>query len=216
MNNLTNHNWSKPKPGLPKVESVAEDSSTLLQARPLKTTNGLSEDSEAEVIQRMVEYMKEFLEKPHQVFRGLPVCPFARKARLDNRILYKVHRFASTPDVAEMEMIREFCQEQRYEVLLVMHPEKQALTQLQMQEFLEKLNEKIAAAGLVAFGGHPQQDFQIQGICTRQEPYINFTVQFQQRLKDASDLLLRTTSYYQNWTTDNLRDVGIPRESNCS
>lgn len=56
-------------------------------------------------------------------------------------------------------------------------------------------NEKITAAGLIAFGGHPDQDFQIQGIYTRQEPYLNFTVQFQQPLKDASDLLLRTTSY---------------------
>jgi len=189
----------------------------VLQAdRPLQTTNRPSEDSEAEVIHRMVEYMNEFLEKPHQVFRGLPICPFARKARLENRILYKVHRFAMAPDVAEMEMIREFCQEQHYEVLLVMHPEKQALTQLQMQEFLEKLNAKIAAIGLIAFGGHPDQDFQIQGIYTRHEPYLNFTVQFQQRLKDASDLLLRTTSYYQNWTAENLRCVGIPRESNCS
>lgn len=184
--------------------------------RPLPSTNKPHEDSEAEVIHRMVEYMKEFLEKPDQVFRGLPICPFARKARLENRILYKVHRFAMSPDVAEMEMIQKFCQEPNYEVLLVMHPEKQALTPLQMQKFLEKLNAKIASTGLVAFGGHPYEDFQIQGIYTRQEPYLNFTVQFQQRLKDASDLLLRTTSYYQNWTAENLRDVGIPRESNCS
>ncbi|MEO8892842.1 MAG: hypothetical protein ABI417_15215 [Coleofasciculaceae cyanobacterium] len=215
MNNLTNHHWSKPKAQLPKDESVAA-SPARLQTHSLHTPNQPSEESEAEIIERMVEYMKEFLEKPHQVFQGLPICPFARKARLDNQILYKVHRFATTPDLAEMEMIQEFCQEQRYEVLLVMHPEKQALTQLQMQEFIEKLNAKIAPTGLVAFGGHPEQDFQIQGIHTRQEPYLNFTVQFQQRLKDASDLLLRTTSYYQNWTAENLRDVGIPRESNCS
>lgn len=201
---MTHNPWNKPIPRLPKSD------------RPFKTTNQPIEDSEAEVIHRMVEYMKGFLEKSHQVFGGLPICPFARKARLDNRILYKVHRFASVPDASEIELIQEFCQEQRYEVLLVMHPEQQALTQLQMQKFIEKLNEQIAAAGLIAFSGHPEQEFNIQGISTRQEPYLNFTVQFQQRLKDASDLLLKTTSYYQNWTAENLRDVGIPRESNCS
>jgi hypothetical protein len=88
----------------------------------------------------MVEYMKEFLEKPHQVFQGLPICPFARKARLENRILYKVHSFSIYPDLNPdspvMEMIRKFCQEDRYEVLLVLHPEKQALTQFQMQQFI--------------------------------------------------------------------------------
>jgi len=51
---------------------------------------------------------------------------------------------------------------------------------------------------LVAFSGHPDQEFNIQGIYTRQEPYLNFTVQYNDRLKDASDLLLKTTNYYQN------------------
>jgi hypothetical protein len=59
----------------------------------------------------MVEYMKEFLEKPHWLFPGLPVCPFARKARLENRILYKVHRFSLdadlNPDSPVMRMISE-------------------------------------------------------------------------------------------------------------
>lgn len=168
----------------------------------------------------MVEYMKEVLEKPHQVFQGLPICPFARKARLENRILYKVHNFLIHPELTSdspvMSMIDEFCQDPRYEVLLVLHPEQLALTQAQMQQFIDKLNETIAVRGLVAFGGHPDQEFNIQGIHTRQEPYLNFTIQFQQRLKDASDLLLKTTDYYQNWTAENLRYVGIPRESNCS
>lgn len=168
----------------------------------------------------MVEYMKEFLEKPHQVFQGLPICPFARKARLENRILYKVHCFSShsdlNPDSPVMEMIREFCQEEGYEVLLILHPEKQALTQAQMQQFIDRLNAKITPDGLVAFSGHPDQEFNIQGVYTRQEPYLNFTVQYNERLKDASDLLLKTTDYYQNWTAENLRYVGIPRESNCS
>lgn len=176
----------------------------------------LSEDAETEIIAQMVEYMKEFLEKPHQAFQGLPICPFARKARVENRILYKVHNFSTAPDDQVMELIREFCQEERYEVLLVLHPEAEALTPFQMQEFVVILNQKIIALGLIAFSGHPGQEFNIQGICTRQEPYLNFTVQFQQRLKDASDLLLKTTDYYQNWTAENLRDVGIPRECNFS
>ncbi|HEY9903702.1 MAG TPA: hypothetical protein V6D43_14980 [Candidatus Sericytochromatia bacterium] len=76
----------------------------------------------------MVEYMKEFLEKPHWLFPGLPVCPFARKARLENRILYKVHRFSLDadflPDSPVVRMISEFRQEKCYEVLLVVHPNR--------------------------------------------------------------------------------------------
>ncbi|MEB3280742.1 MAG: hypothetical protein VKK42_17655 [Lyngbya sp.] len=50
-------------------------------------------DSNSEIIQRTIEYMMDFLEQPHPVFGGLPVCPFTRKARLTNQILYKVDDF---------------------------------------------------------------------------------------------------------------------------
>ncbi len=174
-----------------------------------------SGDSDSEVIEIMVEYMKDFLEKPHVVFWGLPVCPFARKARLESRILYKVYRFFThtdlSPNSAVMKMISEFRQEERYEVLLVVHPEQQAMTQFQMEQFIDCLNEKVSAADLVAFGGHPNQDFNIQGVHTRKEPYLNFTVQSKQLLKQASDALLKT-DYYNNWTPESLRYVGIPRD----
>ncbi len=184
------------------------------QKHTLPETNHSLTDIDAKVIHLMVEYMKEFLEKPHPAFGGLPVCPFARKARLEDRILYKVVRFCTgaefNPDSPVFRVIREFCQEERYEVLLVIHPEKQAMTRLAMQEFIDCLNDKISDTGLVAFAGHPDDDFNIQDVYTRQEPYINFTVQTKQLVKVASDSLLKT-AYYNNWTPDNLEYIGLPR-----
>ncbi len=169
---------------------------------------------DGKVIHLMVEYMKEFLERPHPVFAYMPICPFARKARLEERILYKVDRFCEQADLGSnsplMRMIEEFRQEESYEVLLVIHPEPQAMTPVAMQHFIDRLNEKISADGLLAFSGHPNDDFNVQGVYTRQEPYLNFTVQTKQLVKDSSDLLLKT-SYYKNWTPENLRYVGIPR-----
>jgi hypothetical protein len=109
-----------------------------------------------------------------------------------------------------MRIINEFCQDERYEVLLVIHPDKEAMTGLAMQQFIDDLNEKISDAGLVAFGSHPDENFKIQGVYTRKEPYLNFTVQTKQLLQKASDSLLKT-DYYKNWTPDNLRYVGLPR-----
>lgn len=171
-------------------------------------------DFDAEVVHLMVEYMKEFLEKPHPVFGHMPACPFARKARLEERILYKVIRFGADTNFNSnspvMRAIREFSQEKRYEVLLIIHPEKQTITQFQMQQFIDRLNKTISDAGLVAFGSHPDDNFNIQGVYTRQEPFLNFTVQTKQLIKQASDSLMKT-DYYKNWTPDNLRYVGIPR-----
>jgi hypothetical protein len=162
----------------------------------------------------MVEYMKEFLEKPHPVLGYKPICPFARRVRLEDRILYKVDRFGSHTDFSSnshlLGIIEDFCQDDSYEILLVIHPERQAMTRWAMQQFIERLNQTISAMGLVAFSGHPDDDFNIQGVYTRQEPYLNFTVQTKQLVKEASDLLLKT-DYYNNWTPENLRYVGIPR-----
>ena len=154
------------------------------------------------------------MEQPHPVFGGLPICPFARKARLDGDILYKVDRFQLNTDLnldsPIMRMIAEFCQEERYKVLLVVHPDPQAMTPEEMECFVSYLNRKIAATGLVAFGGHPSDGFNVQGVRTRQEPYLNFTVQTTQLLAEASDSLSKT-NYYDNWTLENLKYVGLPR-----
>jgi hypothetical protein len=39
-----------------------------------------------------------------------------------------------------------------------------------------KKDEKIFAAGLVALGNHPDDDFNMQGVYKRQQPYLHFTV----------------------------------------
>ncbi|ERT04324.1 hypothetical protein M595_5723 [Lyngbya aestuarii BL J] len=170
--------------------------------------------SNSDIIQRTIEYMTNFLEQPHPVFGGLPVCPYTRKARLSNQILYKVDHFgvnySLNSDSTLIQSIQDFHQSQHYEVLLILHPNPQAMTPEQTQEFIHCLNPMISAWGLIAFGGHPDESFNIQGVYTRRLPYINLTIQAQYLLTQASDTLLKT-KYYHNWTPENLKNVGFPR-----
>ncbi|MFY7802386.1 MAG: hypothetical protein ACOVQ7_03070 [Limnoraphis robusta] len=172
-------------------------------------------DSSDKIIQRTIEYMMDFLEQPHPIFGGLPVFPFTRKARLSNQILYKVDRFDVNSslnfDSSFIQTIQEFNQSQQYEVLLVLHPEQEALTPEQTQQFINRLNPIISSWGLIAFGGHPDEFFNIQGVYTRRLPYINLTVQAQDLLTNATETLLQT-KYYHNWTSENLKDIGFPRQ----
>ena len=171
-------------------------------------------DSSDKIIERTIEYMRNFLEQPHPVFGGLPVCPFTRKARLNNQIIYKVDDFdvnySLNCDSSLIQTIQAFNQSQKYEVLLILHPDPQAMTSQQTQEFVKGLNSIISSWGLIAFGGHPDESFNIQGIYTRRLPYINLTVQAQHLLTKATETLLQT-KYYHNWTSENLKDVGFPR-----
>jgi len=173
--------------------------------------NKRSEDGTDEIVGHMIQYLESVLEKPHPIFGGLPICPFAKGARLQNKICYKVLRLRSVELADNAELINaigEFYIRNDHEVMLVISPDITALSVEQIVQLVINLNEKLAPLRLVVFGGHPDDDFNIQGVRTRQEPYINLTVQPIELLKAASRVLAET-NYYQNWSVENLQHIGF-------
>lgn len=168
----------------------------------------------SEIIAQMLSYIENIIEVPHPVFGGMPICPFSRNARLANKILYKVCGFSKSDLDATSELMKwaqNFSQQHHYELLLVIHPKHDAFTLEEIRDFTNCINQQITLLGLVAFDGHPEDNFNIQGAYTRQAPYIHFTLQFQHQVRQASSLLIKT-SYYSNWTHQHLTYVGMPRE----
>ncbi len=173
--------------------------------------NSRSADSTDEIVSHMIHYLESVLEKPHSIFGGLPICPFAKRARLQNKISYKVltlHSVELALNDQLMNAIGEFYIRDCCEVMLVISPDRAALSVSQVDQLVANLNERLAPLKLVVFGGHPVDDFNIQGVRTRQEPYVNLTVQSIERLKDASRHL-EETNYYQNWSLENLQHIGF-------
>jgi hypothetical protein len=170
-------------------------------------------ESETEIIESTLRWMTEFVELPHPVFSDLPICPFTKKARLANQILFKIERFSALTrldkDSAIMKYIHEFYNSE-FEIMLVINPEKNAISAPQTKALIDKLNHQISELGLLAFHTHPEEDFNIDGLPTRKMPYPSFTVQVNSKLKPASDALEKT-EYYKNWTAQQLKDFGIPR-----
>lgn len=170
-------------------------------------------ESDTEIIESTLRWMTQFVELPHSVFGDLPVCPFTKKARLANQILFKVERFSTLTEFDRdsdiMQSIHEFCNSD-FEIMLVINPEKTAISAPQTQALIEKLNNNISDLGLLAFHVHPDEDFNIDGLHTRRAPYPGFTVQVNSKLKPASDALEKT-EYYKHWTAQQLTDFGIPR-----
>lgn len=171
-------------------------------------------ETQANIIREMRHYLQEFLERPHPLFGNLPVCPFVRQARLDNHISYAVYPFSAKTDLqADSSLTKlawDFGNQDRYKVLWIIHPHKQAMSPSQMRNFVAALNRLLVDTGLIAFGGHPKEKFNIHGVYTRREPYLNLTVQTQQSVKEASEILMKT-SYYQNWSAAALQAIGWPR-----
>lgn len=167
--------------------------------------------SDPQVLDCMLDYIERTIETPHPAFGGMPICPFARKARLADKFLYKIYAF-STADLRSnselMGCIQNFGQQAHYELLLVIHPEPGALSLEATHAFTNSVNQQINTLDLIAFDGHPQDDFNVHDVYTRKAPFIHLTVQPLDRVRQASDCLSKTT-YYQNWTHQHFKYVGI-------
>ena len=173
------------------------------------------------VVQEVLRWSEDFVETPHPIFGGLPVCPFARAARLRDSIRFEVLEFdADDPLDADgdlMALVAGFAGDPAdggAETLFVVHPRRDAMTPEALERFVARLNQRMRAAadlaGLVAFEAHPASDFQVGGVRTRRGPYPSFQVLSQARLKETSDTL-KSSGYYDRFTPQMLRAVGMPR-----
>ena len=172
-----------------------------------------------DVIAAMERWSEEFIEQPQHVFGDLPVCPFAKAARLKKTIRFEVMPFDPAdplePDGAILTLVREFPQHPELETLFVIHPEPERIGARTLEAFVERLNARLAEAlstrALQAFEAHPQSEFCIGGVYTRRSPFPSFQILSRALLKAASDSLLGSR-YYDHFTPAMLRMVGMPRD----
>ena len=175
--------------------------------------------SRDDVIAEMLRWSEDFIERPHRVFGGLPICPFAKAARLRQSIRFEVLCFADAdPFESEgrvMTLIGEFLGDGKLETLFVIHPEPAQFGARALEAWVARLNVRLRGGvvtnGLQVFEAHPESEFCIGGVHTRRSPYPSFQVLRRSLLKDASDSLLGS-SYYDHFTPEMLRAVGMPHD----
>ncbi|MBD2384764.1 hypothetical protein [Cylindrospermum sp. FACHB-282] len=167
-------------------------------------------NNDDEVIITMIDHMEKFIEKPNPVFDNMPICPFVNKFRQENKIVYKISNFDYSEklglDAKVLDLINEFKTDEYHEVMIVIHPDKQALSLEEMKQFTKNLNNLISPLCLIAFSGHPLDDFNIDGVYTRRDPFINFTVQNLQKVNMYAEKL-KSTGYYGRWSLENLNYI---------
>lgn len=166
--------------------------------------------SDAEIVSIMENYIEAHIERSYAVFGNMPICPFVKKARLDHKVLYRVYKFYPFQDLHLhsdlFHLFKAFREDDKHDVMMVIHPDRQALSLDEMNEFVQQLNHLLRSLNLTAFSGHPLDEFNIGGVYTRRDPFINFTVQDQQTLENFSKML-KSTAYYDNWTEANLDHI---------
>ncbi|MBD1845141.1 hypothetical protein H6F89_17380 [Cyanobacteria bacterium FACHB-63] len=171
---------------------------------------------ESAIIAQMLDYISTTLEQSHPVFGNLPICPFARQARLSQQIQFIVSAFdrvsVTKANSEMMTAIDQFYQTPNLAVLMLIHPCPTAFSLSDFNQLLSELNDQLAFVGLVAFGGHPDDSFNVAGVFTRQDPFINLVVQSRTKLQAAS-AQLQKTQYYDRWSPENLEALSFHHSS---
>jgi len=179
----------------------------------------ISVERDRDVIAAVVRWSEDFIEQPHEIFGGLPVCPFARAARLKETIRFVV-RFFEMDDALDEEsyllnLIREFVRHAEtdgLETLFVIHPDRAQRLQ-DLEAFVERLNLRMAGGDLrefQAFEAHPESNFRVGNVYTRRSPFPSFQVLSRELLKKGSGSLL-DSPYYGQFTPEMFRAVRMPR-----
>jgi len=97
-----------------------------------------------------------------------------------------------------MTMIAAFSSDTAYETLVVVHPDRRAMSATALEAFVARLNARLATipalADLRVFEAHPESRFSIGGVLTRVSPFPSLRVLSHSLLTSASDSL-RGTGY---------------------
>lgn len=162
----------------------------------------------AEIVRELVQYIVDFVEQPHPKFGNLPVCPFAKKARLENRIQFEVLELTREGVLA---LVPSFTAKSELDLMICIHPRKDGLSSAEVYRLVGLLNQALPAMNLMAIGLHPKDPFNIDGLYTRREPYPNIQL-LRLDVGERAHQSIKNSGYYDCWTESNLRDVtaGLP------
>ena len=153
--------------------------------------------------QKIEQYMIQFLEVPHEAFSGLPPCPFARKERLEKRIIYKRGTLQATQiDTELMEMIQALACEENPRTILYFEPQLQSSVQ-DVYQFAQMIVDSCVALSILAIPIHPDDDYAMNGVKTRSKSPTAFVlIQVKEQVSKAKEMLLRTAYYSHNGDHD--------------
>lgn len=146
------------------------------------------------VIEGWEDYI-DFVERPHETFGGLPVCPFAKKGRLKGEYEFRMLELTRDAVLA----LAPLFDDTKLHLILCVDPREDGLTVTETRELARELNATLLDMNLMVTSTHPDDDFNIEGLYTRRSPHPAISL-MRFDVGDRAYKSLLTTRYYDKWT----------------
>jgi hypothetical protein len=155
-----------------------------------------------EIEQKLTDWMVNFVEQPHPGLGNWPPCPYARQARLTNRITI-VH---SDHDCLTATVEQQLPELEQKEVVVVCFDHTKISAQA-LEKLIKVYNQQVLMSrNYVILEDHPEAEESVNGV------HMNFghcgllVIQKLDKLTTASEQL-KTKGYYDTWNQAELDQV---------
>jgi hypothetical protein len=149
----------------------------------------------ANIPKLLLEWMEEFIEKPHPLLGNWSPCPYARQARIKNSIKILM---GNTPLQDGIDTVKH---DLWHKDVVIFYYD---LTQWPYQEFAkaaDQMNEFLKPHGMISLEDHPDDKEEVNGISMNFGPAALLIVQEAKKLNDAAAALYQK-GYYNNWSKE--------------
>ena len=147
----------------------------------------------------ITNWITGFVEKPHPKLSGWAPCPYARRARIDNRI--DIRR-------GDVDPVTDLCRQNMEEndVLIYVYDPAEFSAD-EFNKLIDELNQDyLIAQGLFALADHPDDVETVNGVVMNQGRWAICFLQDLAKLNEHAQMLA-DKGYYQDWPETYLQDV---------
>ena len=164
-----------------------------------------------EAIEATKVYLEQVVEKPDPAFAGFAPCPFARRERISNGIMWHAQRIKPLEaDEETLQILTTFLQQNEKKSLILLD----CFSKIGYKDivvFGRHFKRFVKELGLSALVFHPDHPYSIGGVKTRCSPYPMINLGLDKDLNKGYNVL-RKTDYYSKWSLSELSKISREKE----
>jgi hypothetical protein len=156
---------------------------------------------QATVKNQLAQWLIDFVEKPNSLLGDWPPCPYARAARINN----KIEICFAEPTELFLTVTEKLPLLETHDVVVICFDHTK-ITSGNLQQWVEATNQQLLPTNYVILEDHPDSVEIVNGVCMNFGHCGLLVVQKLDKLNSAADQL-RTKDYYNHWSQQDLDSV---------
>jgi hypothetical protein len=156
-------------------------------------------DKEA-IIDRLTHWMKNVLEKPNKNLGGWSLCPFARKARINNQIYISFIDWINIDDEIDKSLLNL---EKKDVCVLLFDPKE--LNNNKLFDYIYNKNKVLMEKDYLLIMDHPDEKEELNGISTHFQ-HAGIVLVFKLHKLNSATKYLEEKGYFKHWPKDRIEE----------